>query len=345
MNFTKVAIESLEYALPEAVWTSEEVEAKLASLYTRLGLPEGRLELMTGIRERRFWPVDFRASSASALAGEAVLKTSRFKRQTMDVLMHSAVCRDRLEPATASYVHHALGLSGETQIFDVSNACLGFLNALVIAASMIESGQIERALICSGENGRPLMEHTLAELLEPQQTRKSIKPYFANLTIGAGAVAAVVCRADLAPERPRLSAAAVATDTSHCGLCEGDSSGDGLAMLTDSEELLAAGIGVAKSAWANFCKASGWTAGTPDRVITHQVGTAHTRALFSALGLDAKKDFSTFETLGNIGSVSCPLTLARAIEAGVYQPGEKAALLGIGSGLSSLMLALEWPKG
>jgi 3-oxoacyl-[acyl-carrier-protein] synthase-3 len=69
MNFTKVAIESLEYALPEAVWTSEEVEAKLASLYTRLGLPEGRLELMTGIRERRFWPVDFRASSASALAG------------------------------------------------------------------------------------------------------------------------------------------------------------------------------------------------------------------------------------------------------------------------------------
>ena len=30
------------------------------------------------------------------------------------------------------------------------------------------------------------MEHTLAELLKPEQTRKSIKPYFANLTIGAG---------------------------------------------------------------------------------------------------------------------------------------------------------------
>lgn len=345
MNFTKVAIESLEYALPDTVWTSEAVEAKLAPLYSRLGLPEGRLELMTGIQERRFWPVDFRASSASALAGEAVLKVSRFKRHTMDLLMHSAVCRDRLEPATASYVHHALALSAETQIFDVSNACLGFLNALVIAASMIESGQIERALICSGENGRPLMEHTIAELLEPQQTRKSIKPYFANLTIGAGAVAAVVCRADLAPERPQLSAAAVATDTSHSGLCEGDSSGDGLAMLTDSEELLAAGIEVAKLAWANFCKASSWTAATPDRVITHQVGSAHTRALFSALGLDAAKDFSSFKTLGNIGSVSCPLTLARAIEDGAYRPGEKAALLGIGSGLSSLMLALEWPKG
>ena len=34
----------------------------------------------------------------------------------------------------------------------------------------------------------------------------------------------------------------------------------------------------------------------------------------------------------------------RAIEAGKFTPGQRAALLGIGSGLSSLMLAVEWPK-
>ncbi len=345
MHFRKVAIESMAYALPEAVWTSAEVEARLGPLYERLGLPEGRLELMTGIRERRFWPVEYRASEASALAGEAVLAKTGFARDEMELLVHAAVCRDRLEPATASYVHAALRLDSRTQIFDLSNACLGFLNAMVLAGGMIESGQIERALICSGENGRPLMEHTLAELLKPEQTRKSIKPYFANLTIGAGAVAAVLCRTELAPNRPQLRAAAVATDTSHSGLCEGDSAGEGLAMLTDSEELLVAGIGVAKAAWGRFCAVTGWNVNTPDRVITHQVGSAHTRALFEALGLAAEQDFSTFETLGNIGSVSCPLTLARAMEAGAYGPGQKAALLGIGSGLSSLMLALEWPEG
>ncbi len=335
----------MAYALPDEVWTSADVEARLAPLYERLGLPEGRLELMTGIRERRFWPVDFRASEASALAGEAVLAKTRFERVEMDLLVHAAVCRDRLEPATASYVHHALGLDGGTQIFDLSNACLGFLNALVMAGGLIESGQIERAVICSGENGRPLMEHTLAELLRPEQTRKSIKPYFANLTIGAGSVAAVLCRADLAPECPQLRGAAVATDTSHSGLCEGDSAGDALAMLTDSEELLVAGIGVARAAWARFCEVTGWDATTPDCVMTHQVGSAHTRALYEALGLDVDRDFSTFETLGNVGSVSCPLTLARAMETGAYKDGERAALLGIGSGLSSLMLALEWSKG
>ncbi|MGJ8640212.1 MAG: 3-oxoacyl-ACP synthase III [Opitutaceae bacterium] len=345
MHFKNVAIESIAYALPEEVWTSADVEAKLSAVYQRLRLPEGRLELMTGIKERRFWPAGTPASVASAKAGEAVLAKSSFDRKQMDLLVHSAVCRDRLEPATASYVHGLLGLSGGTQIFDVSNACLGFLNAMVIAASMIESGQIERALICSGENGRPLVENTLKQLQNPELTRKTIKPYFANLTIGAGAVAAVLCRKDLAPtSSPLLTAAVCETDTSHNELCQGDSAGDALEMLTDSEELLVAGIGVATRAWSRFVEATGWSAETPDRVITHQVGKAHTRELFKALGLNLSKDFASFETLGNVGSVSCPITLARAIEAGAYGPGQKAALLGIGSGLSSLMMAVEWPS-
>lgn len=345
MKFKNVAIESIAYALPDEVWTSADVEAKLAPVYQRLRLPKGRLELMTGIKERRFWPKDMRASAASALAGEAVLAKSAFGREQMDLLIHAAVCRDRLEPATAAYVHGLLKLSGQAQIFDVSNACLGFLNAMTIAGSMIESGQIERALIVSGENGRPLVENTLEQLLNPELTRKSIKPYFANLTIGAGAVAAVLCRKELAPvSSPLLTAAVVETDTSHNELCQGDSAGDVLEMLTDSEELLVAGVGVATRAWQQFIETTGWTVETADRVITHQVGKAHSRELFKALGLDLAKDFTTFETLGNVGSVSCPITLARAIEVGAFAAGQKAALLGIGSGLSSLMMAVEWPK-
>lgn len=345
MNFKNVAIESIAYALPDEVWTSADVEAKLAPVYERLGLPEGRLELMTGIRERRFWPAGTPASVASAQAGEAVLAQSSFGRESIDLLIHSAVCRDRLEPATAAYVHGLLKLPRQAQIFDVSNACLGFLNAMIVAGSMIECGQIERALICSGENGRPLVENTLQQLHNPELTRQSIKPYFANLTIGGGAVAAVLCHKDLAAKScPRMTAAVVETDTSHNALCQGDSAGDALEMLTDSEELLVAGIGVAIRAWEQFTKATGWTADTPDRIITHQVGRAHSRELFKALGLDLGKDFTTFETLGNIGSVSCPITLASAMEVGAYGVGQKAALLGIGSGLSSLMVALEWPQ-
>ena len=79
-------------------------------------------------------------------------------------------------------------------------------------------------------------------------------------------------------------------------------------MLTDSEELLVAGIGVASRAWAQFVEATAWTVNTPDRIITPS-WKAHSRELFKALGLDLTKDFTTFETLGNVGSVSCPITL------------------------------------
>lgn len=340
-TYSQLAIETLAYAEPPEVWSSDDIEERLAPLYERIKLPAGRLELMTGIRERRFWPVDHPPSLASAEAGKKALAQSQFDAGDIDLLVHCAVCRDRLEPATASAVHAHLGLSETCQIFDLSNACLGFINGLMLAGAMIESGQARRVMLVSGENGRPLIERTIRVLLEDHQTRKSVKPYFANLTIGAGAVAAVLCKADEASDSPRVLAGVTGSDSSANALCQGDSSGGELDMQTDSEALLEAGVGLAKSTWARFQQHTGWDAHTPDRVICHQVGRRHQRALFEALGLPLEKDFSTFEQWGNVGSVSLPLTLAKARETGALTKGSKAALLGIGSGLVCAMLALE----
>jgi hypothetical protein len=54
-----------------------------------------------------------------------------FKRSRWRLFIHGAVSRDMLEPATASFAHRKIGLPATAQIFDLSNACLGFLNALV----------------------------------------------------------------------------------------------------------------------------------------------------------------------------------------------------------------------
>ena len=56
MHYQNVCLESLAYTLPEEIVTSDQIESMLSPLYQRLRLPAGRLELMTGIRERRFWP-------------------------------------------------------------------------------------------------------------------------------------------------------------------------------------------------------------------------------------------------------------------------------------------------
>lgn len=343
MHFKNVAIETLAYDTPPEKLSSDDIEEHLSVAYGRLKLPKGRLELMTGIQERKFYPSDTLPSAISARAGRAALQKSRFERDEFDLVVHAAVCRDRMEPATASYIHGQLKMSSQAQIWDLSNACLGFLNAITLVGGMIESGQIRRALICSGENGRSLMDWTLGELSKPEQTRKSVKPYFANLTIGAGGVAAVLCRADLASECPRVVTGTVRTDSASNLLCEGGSSGQGeLQMLTDSEELLKAGIQLAQSTWTAFTQDSGWDASSIDRFICHQVGSAHRRQLFKSLDLDLNKDYITYPSWGNVGSVSCPLTLAMAIEEGAIVSGNKVALLGIGSGLSCLMLGLQF---
>ncbi len=129
----------------------------------------------------------------------------------------------------------------------------------------------------------------------------------------------------------------------HVELCSGDfaAGADGPLMATDSEALLRAGCELAVRTWTEFEREVGWSRADVDRVVTHQVGSAHRRLLFESLGLDLARDFPTFPVLGNVGSVSLPATLALALEAGFVRPGDRTALLGIGSGLQCLMLAVR----
>lgn len=343
MNFDNVVIESFAYALSSDIMTSEAIEKRLAPLYERLKLPEGRLQLMTGIKERRTWPLGTKPSDLSTEAAEALFKKSKIKKEEVDLLIHASVCRDFLEPATASVVHANLNLSRKAMIFDLSNACLGVINAMVVAGNMIENGQIKTALIVSGENGGPLLESTITELLNnPSIDRKNIKKYIANLTIGSAATAILLSHKSLSPDSPRLLGGAVETDSSANHLCRGDGNTHSLVMETDSEELLKYGVALAKTTWASLKENLSWSNETPDIVLTHQVGTAHEKLSLESLELSHKKTFKTYPFLGNTGSSALPITLMKAAEDRALVKGQKVALLGIGSGLSSIMLGVEW---
>ena len=121
MIFKRTVLSGLVAELPPEVWTSDEVERRLAPLYGRLKLPEGRLELMTGIRERRFWPQAIRPSAVSALAGRRAMQAAGVGPTDIDLLIHSSVCRDRLEPSTAAYLHGLLGLGRHTASIGIGN--------------------------------------------------------------------------------------------------------------------------------------------------------------------------------------------------------------------------------
>ncbi len=343
MKFNKVAINGTSVVIPPESVSSVAIEERLAPLYERLRLPEGRLEMMTGIRERHYWKDDILPSQASAEAGQKLLDEKRVNPMEIDLLVHCGVCRDRMEPATAAYVHGLLELPYSCQILDISNACLGFVNAMVLAGGLIESGQIRHALLVSGENGRPLLENTIRTLLEEDLNRNAVKPYFANLTIGAGAAAMLLSRNDFALEgSQKLLGGVVRTDSSANELCQGDAAQvGGFEMQTNAEALLDAGIALARTTWNDFERELNWNRNTPDCFVCHQVGRTHQRRLFESLSFDRDRDFTTYEYMGNVGSVALPFTFHKAVESRRIVQGTNTALMGIGSGLSSVILGVE----
>jgi len=350
MRYAHVCLEAIGYTLPEEVVTSDELERQLTPAYERLRLPAGRLELMSGIRERRFWAPGTLPSEPSVVSGEQALQVSGIERSRIGALIHASVCRDHLEPATACGVHHRLGLRPECQVYDVSNACLGLLNGLLQIANLIELGQIEAGLVVGTESSRALVETTIATLNRRESlTREEMKLAMASLTIGSGSCAILLTHRELSRTQNRLRGGAVRAHTSQHTLCQSgrdEAAGDDMRplMATDSERLLQEGIATGVATFGDFLAATGWRADGIDRSICHQVGSAHRRLMLESLGLDARRDEVTFPWLGNTGSVALPLTLAIGAQRGLLAAGNTVALLGIGSGINCIMLGLDWQK-
>lgn len=343
MKFNNVVLSSFAYHLPEHIMTTEDIEGKLAALYDRLKLPRGRMELMTGIKERRFWPPGTMPSDLSTQAARNLFDKNVVRPEQIDLLIHASVCRDYLEPSTSSIVHHNLGLRPETMFFDLSNACLGVLSSMVVVANMIENGVIRHALIVSGENGSPLLNQTIDHLLKDETiTRKSIKKYIANLTIGSAAVAFSLSHTDCVREGHRVLGGIARADSSANVLCRGNGDTTSLMMETDSEELMKAGVALAKKTWEETKRDLGWNNGDVDCFVGHQVGVAHETLLKQTLGLENCPTFTTYPYLGNTGASALPVTLCQYDEQKNISSGSHVALLGIGSGLNSIMLGVTW---
>ena len=153
MLFQNVSLLSVGYVLPPLVITSADIELQLDAVYQRLKLPQGRLEGMSGISERRLWQPRTRISDMSAESCRRALSAANVEPSEVQCLIHASVCREYLEPATACRVHHLTGLPENAWVYDVSNACLGIMNGAVQIAQLIESGAIRSGLVV-GKIGR-----------------------------------------------------------------------------------------------------------------------------------------------------------------------------------------------
>jgi 3-oxoacyl-[acyl-carrier-protein] synthase-3 len=213
---------------------------------------------------------------------------------------------------------------------------------------MIELGQIRAGIVVGTEDGRALVENTIRRLNgDTSLSRSGVKSAVASLTIGSASAAMVLVDGDLSRTGNRLLGGVARANTDFCHLCRGasDASTDAAPLMwTDSEALLQQGVQTARPAFDEFLDTLGWQKSQIDKTFCHQVGRAHQKLLFELLGLSPAIDYTTFDRLGNTGAVALPTAAAIGIEQGRLAPGDRVALLGIGSGINVLMLGLEWQK-
>ncbi|MEE8141555.1 MAG: 3-oxoacyl-ACP synthase III [Planctomycetota bacterium] len=346
MKYQRVFLEAIGYELAPVVVTSAELEVRLAPLYRKLHLAPGQLEFLTGIAERRWWEEDFSLSTGAARAARRALERSPLQAQDIDVIIYAGVCREDFEPATACRVAAELGLSPAT-IYDLSNACLGVMNGVLEIANRIELGHIRAGLVVSCESAREIQEIAVEQMLA-DGSMECFSESLATLTGGSGAAAVVISNGSFGSgQRPRLLSGIAKSapqyhHLSRWGLRREPSGAYRQYMVTRSADVLQHGVQLGVETWAAFLAELGWSAASIDGVICHQVGSGHRDSILEALQIPEEKDFSSYEFLGNMGTVSLPLTAALAEGREFLRPGHQVGFLGIGSGLNCLMLGWQW---
>ena len=358
-KYSRVYLTALGYELGPEIVTSSELEARLAPVYAGLNLQPGQLEAWTGIVERRWWERDARLSAGATAAARKALAKTVLQAADLGVLIYAGVCRENFEPATACAVADALGVRGGVAVYDLSNACLGVLNGMIEIANRIELGQIRAGLVVSCESAREINEIAIARLVEEMHDEKRAGPgmekfaeALATFTGGSGAVAMLLTDGSFEGAKGhRLCGAVSQVAPQHHRLCrwglepvENGAGGRQFAqyMATDSVAVLKHGVHLGQQTWQLFLAEMGWTPAQIDRVICHQVGSGHQDAILKSLQVPVDKDYTTYRFLGNMGTAALPVTAAIAADRGVLKPGQRVGFLGIGSGLTCLMMGLEW---
>ena len=340
MLFQHVAIAGLAHIDAPRRLSSEEINNRLRPTLDRLGIKTDVLGEIAGIHARYLWEGDTQASDVATLAGVKALADAGIDPSRIGLLVNTSVSRDYLEPSTASIVSGNLGLPDTCQNFDVANACLAFINGMDIASRMIERGEIEYALVVDGETADLAYEKTLERLSRAEITEQDFRDEMATLTLGSGAAAMVLARAELAPGAPRYKGGVTRSATEWNQLCRGDLHHD--RMIADGRMLMIEGLKLGQKTFTAAKAVLGWAVEELDQFVIHQVSKAHTQAFLRAFRIDPKKVMTIFGGHGNIGPASVPIVLSKLKELGRLKKGDRIALLGIGSGLNCSMAEVEW---
>ena len=351
VKFENVRIESYAFNRPPHQVTTEEIEDRLSGMYKKFKVPMGTLKKLSGINTRGFFDNPTRPSQIAIKAAREALEKSGISKDDIGAVFNCSVTRDYFEPSMGILVHQELGLDESVMAMDITNACIGFSNGLILMANLIETGVIKAGILTSGENMAPITDRTFRKIEEESDkiSRDDFVKMLPTFTLGSGGVAMVLCHKDLATQNHRLLGSVSRSAAQFADLCVGN--GDFCfmdienldpLMETDSKKLISSACKLGARIWPEFSKFIDWSADEVDHIICHQVGKQVNEEFYKTQGLSHLKEHTVYQDYGNLVSAAMPSALIASAEAGKFMTGDKVLLTAYGSGLNSIFTGIVW---
>ena len=331
MNKTKIADISVYH--PARIVPNSELELRLNA--RRRVLPEGSLERLFGIRERRFAATDEQVSDLAAKAALPIVDSVGAGR--IECLIFAAACSDLIEPATCNIVQYKLGL--RCPAMDVKNACNSFTSGLMTASSLIASGMYRNVLVVNGEKLSDAIRFDI-------ETEEQLRRHLAAYSLGDAGAAALVTASD---DESGFHFQRFMTRGEHWELCT--IKGGGSMYPHDAEQNYFEGqTDALKTVLADEATAfllacmqeAGWKVTDIAHVFTHQVSTGIFRLIAQMTGLAPDSCEQVFAHFGNTAAASIPLAMHQRLQRGALKKGDKVVLLGLAAGVSVSVQLMVW---
>lgn len=281
----------------------------------------------TGMRERRICSEEQTASDLAIAAGRQALEASGASADEIGLVVVGSVTGDYHFPSTACLVQNALGLKS-TGAMDVGAACAGFIYSLDVAASMVESGRIEKALVIGVDVLSKIVDYT---------------DRVTCILFGDGA-GAVVIEAREDTDRGLLKTILLSDGDGarHIVLETGGTKypSHSWPQHQKSQHVYMAGNEVyrfAVHAMGDAClkllEKTGMTPEDIDLFVPHQANIRIIESAAHKLKLPPEKVFINVEKYGNTSAGSIPMGLYEAVQQGRLKEGMLVMTVGFGAGL------------
>lgn len=322
----KVKISAISYHLPETVEGVETLQRDNPDW----DMP--KILDKTGILNRYISAPGETAVDLAFEAGKKLLESTPL-HEDIDLLILVTQSPDYVLPTSACILQDSLGLSKKCMAFDVNMGCSGFVYALSIAGSLIESGVAQKGLIlCAdtytkyiGKNDRtcrPLFSDGAAAILLESSATNDMGPFELG-TDGSGFDRLIV-------KHSGARDAGEVANTCHGSL---EMYGSDVFLFT---------MRVVPLSISKLLERTGLTLDNIDLIVFHQASKLVIENIIRTLSLDKNKVFTNFENIGNTVSASIPIALKDAATQGRLKVGDTVMLVGFGVGLSWGATLIRW---